>query len=126
MQPNTTTLNRAVQDGQLWIDGVLVAEGAHEKCAQRYELLAEQVEAQIEALRAATSLPGFGGFDSGAALRTGFENKATEALTKLREYATAARELAQTFRAAAAAYQRGDEELAVAVDHLTELGAANA
>ncbi|MFC9893962.1 hypothetical protein ACFVMC_09735 [Nocardia sp. NPDC127579] len=125
MQPNTTTLNRAVHDGQLWIDGVLVTEGAHEKCAQRYELLAEQVEGQIEVLRAATTLPGFGGFDSGAALRTGFENKATEALTRLTEYATAARELAQTFRAAAAAYRRGDDDLAVAVGRMN-LGAGDA
>ncbi|WP_194815246.1 hypothetical protein [Nocardia sp. XZ_19_385] len=126
MQPNTTTLNQAVQEGELWIDGVLVADGAHEKCAQRYELLAEQVEGQIEVLRAATTLPGFGGFDSGAALRGGFESKAAEALTKLQDYATAARELAQTFRAAAAAYQRGDEELAVAVGRLEEAGVPNA
>ncbi|MBP2189358.1 hypothetical protein ACWDYH_00680 [Nocardia goodfellowii] len=125
MQPNTTTLNQAVQDGQLWIDGVLVADGAHEKCARRYELLAEQVEAQIEVLRAATTLPGFGGFDSGAALRGGFENKAAVALTELRDYAAAARELAQTLRAAAAAYQRGDEELAVAVGRM-DLGVPNA
>ncbi|MEV6278255.1 hypothetical protein [Nocardia sp. NPDC051832] len=119
-------MNRAVQEGQLWIDGVLVADGAHEKCAQRYELLAEQVEAQIEVLRAATTLPGFGGFDSGAALRGGFESKATEALTELQNYATAARELARTFRAAAAAYQRGDEDLTVALNRLEDMGAANA
>ncbi|MEU8898482.1 hypothetical protein [Nocardia sp. NPDC048505] len=125
MQPNTTTLNQAVQDGQLWIDGVLVADGAHEKCAQRYELLAEQVEGQIEVLRAATTLPGFGGFESGAALRAGFENKAGTALTELQAYATAARELAQTFRAAAAAYQRSDEDLAVVVGKL-DTGAVDA
>ena len=116
MQPNTiTTLDSAVEDGQLWIDEVLVAEGAPERCALRYEQLADQVDAQIETLTAAVSLPGFGGFDSGAALRTGFEGKATDAIAALRRYSGAARQLAHTFRTAAAAYQEADTDVAAAL-----------
>lgn len=131
MRPNSiAALGSAVEDGQLWIDGVLVAEGAHERCAQRYEQLADQVEAQIQALTAATSLPGFGGFDSGAALRRGFEDKATGAIGALREYAAGARELARTFRAAALAYQDTDDALAAALaaagDTAVGMGAVDA
>ncbi|MBF6350777.1 MULTISPECIES: hypothetical protein [Nocardia] len=116
MQPNTiTALGSAVDDGELWIDGVLVAEGAPERCALRYEQLADQVDAQIETLGGALSLPGFGGFDSGAALRGGFERKAGAAIVALRDYASAARQLAHTFRSAAAAYQHADSEVAAAL-----------
>lgn len=116
MQPNTiAALGSAVDDGELWIDGVLVAEGAPERCALRYEQLADRVDAQIETLSGARSLPGFGGFDSGAALRGGFEGKAGEAIVALRDYARAARQLAHTFRSAAAAYQHTDTEIAAAL-----------
>lgn len=121
MQPNTiTTLDSAVEDGQLWIDGVLVAEGAPERCAVRYEQLADQVDAQIETLTAAVSLPGFGGFDSGAALRTGFEGKAVDAIAALRRYSGAARQLAHTFRTAAAAYREADTDVAAALGAAAE------
>ncbi|MEU0499921.1 hypothetical protein [Nocardia sp. NPDC005998] len=123
---DVTALNQAIDDGQLWIDGVLVAEGAHEQCAERYEQLADEVEAQIAVLSGAASLPGFGGFDSAAALRSGFENKTEGAMTRLREYADAARALAQTFRAAGAAYTRADEDLAAAVGRVEVAGAAHA
>ncbi|WP_433525120.1 hypothetical protein ACQPZ2_08960 [Nocardia pseudovaccinii] len=123
---DVTTLNQAIDDGQLWIDGVLVAEGAHEQCAKRYEQLADEVDAQIAVLGGATSLPGFGGFDSGAALRRGFEDKADGAITRLRAYADAARALAQTFRAAGAAYAQADTELAAAVGRVEVAGAAHA
>lgn len=113
MQSNSiVALDSAVEDGQLWIDGVLVAEGAHERCAQRYEQLADQVDAQIETLTAALSLPGFGGFDSGAALRRGFEDKATSAIDALRRYSDTARRLAGIFRDAAAAYHEIDGDTA--------------
>ncbi|NKY55423.1 hypothetical protein [Nocardia flavorosea] len=116
MQPNTiAALGSAVDDGELWIDGVLVAEGAPERCALRYEQLADQVDAQIETLGGAVSLPGFGGFDSGAALRGGFEGKAGDAIAALRNYANAARQMAQTFRSAAVAYQHADSEVAAAL-----------
>ncbi|MGW5387566.1 hypothetical protein [Nocardia sp. NPDC003963] len=121
MQPNTiTTLDSAVEDGQLWIDGVLVAEGAPERCALRYEQLADQVDAQIETLTAAVSLPGFGGFDSGAALRAGFEGKATDAIAALRRYSAAARQFAHTFRTAAAAYHEADTGVAATLGAATE------
>lgn len=123
---DVAALNRAVDDGSLWIDGLLVADGAHERCARQYEQLADRVEAQIRILSAATSLPGFGGFASGDALRGGFERKADGAIARLAEYATAARELAQTFRAAAAAYQNADQALAVAVERIDVTGAAHA
>ncbi|MFI6366457.1 hypothetical protein ACIBG0_27325 [Nocardia sp. NPDC050630] len=123
---DVTALNQAIDDGQLWIDGVLVAEGAHEQCARRYAQLADEVEAQIAVLSSATSLPGFGGFDSGAALRRGFEDKADDAITRLRAYADAARALAQTFRAAGAAYTRADTDLAAAVGQVEVAGAAHA
>ncbi|MEV5833735.1 hypothetical protein [Nocardia sp. NPDC052112] len=123
---DVTALNQAIDDGQLWIDGVVVAEGAHEQCAKRYEQLAAEVEAQIAVLSGATTLPGFGGFDSGAALRRGFEDKADGAITRLRAYADAARALAQTFRAAAAAYTRADTDLAAAVGQVEVAGAARA
>ncbi|MEU6190303.1 hypothetical protein [Nocardia sp. NPDC047038] len=119
-------LNRAVDDGSLWIDGLLVADGAHERCARQYELLADRVDEQIRILSAATALPGFGGFASGDALRAGFERKADGAITRLNEYAAAARELAQTFRAAAAVYQQADEALAQAVERVDVTGAAHA
>lgn len=116
MRPNTpAALGSAVEDGQLWIDEVLVAEGAHEQCALHYEQLADQVEAQVAVVAAAESLPGFGGFASGAALRTGFEGKAAEAIAALNAYAANARALAHTFRAAAAAYQNTDDSLAGAL-----------
>ncbi|MGY4102311.1 hypothetical protein ACW2Q0_22565 [Nocardia sp. R16R-3T] len=123
---DVTALNQAIDDGQLWIDGVLVAEGAHEQCAKRYERLADEVEAQIAVLSGATALPGFGGFDSGAALRRGFEDKADGAITRLRVYANAARALAQTFRAAATAYAQADTDLAAAVGQVQVAGAAHA
>ncbi|WP_433629429.1 hypothetical protein [Nocardia sp. CA-120079] len=123
---DVTTLNQAIDDGQLWIDGVLVAEGAHEQCAKRYAQLADEVDAQIAVLGGATSLPGFGGFDSGAALRRGFEDKADGAIIRLRAYADAARALAQTFRAAGAAYTRADTDLAAAVGRVEVAGAAHA
>ncbi|WP_433601587.1 hypothetical protein ACQPXH_07600 [Nocardia sp. CA-135953] len=123
---DVTTLNQAIDDGQLWIDGVLVAEGAHEQCAERYEQLADEVDAQIAVLGGATSLPGFGGFDSGSALRRGFEDKADGAITRLRAYADAARALAQTFRAAGAAYTQSDTDLAAAVGRVEVAGAAHA
>ncbi|MBF6258582.1 hypothetical protein IU468_19970 [Nocardia farcinica] len=115
MRPQVAALAQAAEQGSLRIDGVLIAEGAHERCARRYEQLAEQVEAQLAVLAPARSLPGFGGFDSGAMLRSGFEDKAGAALRQLREYATAARELAAVFRAAAAAYTAADTGLAAAV-----------
>lgn len=127
MQPNAiTTLDSAVEDGQLWIDGVLVAEGAPEQCAVRYEQLADQVDAQIDTLSAAVSLPGFGGFDSGAALRSGFEGKATEAIAALRRYSDTARQLAHTFRAAAAAYRESDTGTAAALGAAEPTGVAGA
>lgn len=126
MRPQVTNLNQAVDEGRLWIDGVLVADGAHERCARRYEQLADQVEAQIQGLTAATSLPGFGGFASGDALRAGFEGKAGEAITRLRAYADSARELAATFRAAAAAYSAADDGLAAAVAEVDAAGVAHA
>ncbi|WP_109528445.1 MULTISPECIES: hypothetical protein [Nocardia] len=126
MRSDVTALNRAVDEGQLWIDGVLVADGAHDRCARRYEQLADEVDAQIRLLSEATSLPGFGGFASGAALRSGFEGKADDAVVRLREYADAARALAQTFRAAAAAYTRSDDELASAVGRIDPTGAIRA
>src|SRR6516164_9449026 len=69
LRSEVAALGQAVDDGDLWIAGVLVSEGAHERCARRYETLAEQVEQQIKVLHAAATLPGFGGFESGAALR---------------------------------------------------------
>ncbi|MEU2253138.1 hypothetical protein [Nocardia xishanensis] len=126
VRPQLTALNQAVDEGRLWIDGVLVAEGAHERCARRYEQLADEVEAQIQVLSAAVSLPGFGGFASGDALRRGFENKAEGAIARLRDYADSARALAQTFRAAATAYTEADTELAAAVGGLDATGAAHA
>ncbi|MEV0030777.1 hypothetical protein [Nocardia sp. NPDC050793] len=126
VRPQVTALNQAVDEGRLWIDGVLVAEGAHERCARRYEQLADEVEAQIQVLSAAVSLPGFGGFASGDALRRGFENKAEGAIARLRDYADSARALAQTFRAAATAYTEADTELAAAVGRVDATGAAHA
>ncbi|WP_063062149.1 hypothetical protein [Nocardia sienata] len=121
MQPNAiSTLDSAVEDGQLWIDGVLVAEGAPEQCALRYEQLADQVDAQIDTLSAAVSLPGFGGFDSGAALRCGFEGKASDAIAALRRYSAGARQLAHTFRVAAAAYREADTGTAAALGTAAE------
>ena len=122
---DVSALHKAVEEGRLWIDGVLVTEGAHEQCAKRYEQLADDVEAQISVLSAAASLPGFGGFASGDSLRRGFEGKADGAITRLREYANSARELAQTFRAAGAAYTRADGDLAAAVGQI-EAGVAHA
>ncbi|WP_240772384.1 hypothetical protein [Nocardia sp. CS682] len=119
-------LHTAVDDGALWIDGMLVAEGVHEKCARRYEQLANQIEEQMRLLSAASSLPGFGGFASGDALRAGFENKAHGALTRLWEYAEAARELALTFRAAGSAYQGADSLLAASVGRIDAEGTAHA
>ncbi|MCP2274887.1 hypothetical protein SAMN04244553_2246 [Nocardia amikacinitolerans] len=124
--PQVTALNQAVDEGRLWIDGVLVADGAHERCARRYEQLADEVEAQIGVLSAAVSLPGFGGFASGDALRRGFEDKAEGAIARLRDYADSARALAQTFRAAATAYTEADTELAAAVARVDATGAAHA
>ncbi|MFC4125464.1 hypothetical protein [Nocardia rhizosphaerae] len=113
--PDTAALGQAVDEGTLWIDGVLVADGVPERCARRYELLADAVDAQVLALGATEVIPGFGGLPSGAALRSGFEGKAVDALEQLRAYASAARELAAVFRAAAAAYQDADRALAGAV-----------
>ncbi|WP_067652692.1 hypothetical protein [Nocardia harenae] len=119
MRSKVDVLRTAVDDGELWIDGVLVADGAPERCAQRYEQLADRVEEQIAALAAAGTLPGFGALASGAALRAGFEGKAGSAVTALREYAAAARELASTLRAAGAAYAAADATAAerLAVHH---------
>ncbi|MFR9751127.1 type VII secretion target [Nocardia sp. 004] len=119
-------LERAVDDGSLWIDSLLVADGAHERCARQYEQLADRVEAQIQVLRAATELPGFGDFSSGAALRAGFERKADHAITRLTEYAGSARELAQLFRAAAATYQQADQAFAAAIERGDGIGAGYA
>ncbi|MBC7302107.1 MAG: hypothetical protein H5T78_14275 [Nocardia sp.] len=113
--PNTAALGRAVDEGGLWIDGVLVADGAPELCALRYERLAEEVDAQVRTLSQSAVIAGFGGLASGGALRTGFENKAIEALDELRAYASTARELAAVFRAAAASYRETDQALAGAV-----------
>jgi hypothetical protein len=115
LRSEVAALGQAVDDGDLWIAGVLVSEGAHERCARRYETLAEQVEQQIKVLHAAATLPGFGGFESGAALRHGFEGKASDALGRLQDYADAARQLAQMLRQAAAAYRQHDSDLAAAL-----------
>ena len=48
--PNTAALGTAVDEGGLWLDGVLVADGAPERCALRYERLADAVEAAARAL----------------------------------------------------------------------------
>lgn len=108
-------LAQAVEDGDLWMDGVLVGDGTHERCARRYETLAEQVEAQLRVVSAAASLPGFGGFESGLALRHGFEGKADDAVARLQEYADAARQLAQMLRAAGGAYGQHDADAAAAI-----------
>lgn len=124
--PDTAALGQAVDEGGLWIDGVLVADGAPERCAQRYERLAAAVEAQVQALGGAEVIPGFGGLASGAALRTGFEGKAGDALEQLRAYASTARALAAVFRAAGVAYQEGDQALAGAVAAIEVPGASHA
>ncbi|MEV0434485.1 hypothetical protein [Nocardia sp. NPDC050413] len=113
--PNTAALGQAVEEGGLWVDGVLVADGATERCALRYERLAAAVDAQVQALTQAATLPGFGGLPSGAALRTGFETKTGDALDQLRAYAATARQLAAVLRAAGAAYQESDQAMASAV-----------
>ncbi|ATL70285.1 hypothetical protein [Nocardia terpenica] len=115
LRSDVAALSQAVDDGDLWIDGVLVTDGTHERCARRYEALADQVEQQIRTLAPAGSLPGFGGFESGQALRRGFEGKATDALQHLQEYADAARQLARTLRAAGAAYAQHDADMAAAL-----------
>lgn len=119
-QAETAALGQAVDEGGLWIDGVLVADGAPERCAQRYERLAADAEAQLQALSQATVLPGFGGLASGAALRTGFETKTADAMTQLRAYAATARDLAALFRAAGAAYTDSDQALAGAIQRAGE------
>jgi hypothetical protein len=115
LRNDVAALTQAVGDGELWIDGVLVADGTLERCANRYEQLADQVESQIRALRGAALLPGFGGFASGAALRHGFEDKSAQATERLQDYADAARRLALTLRAGAAAYIAQDTESAAAL-----------
>ncbi|MQY19946.1 hypothetical protein [Nocardia macrotermitis] len=115
LHSDVAALTQAVDDGDLWMDGVLVTDGVHERCASRYEALAEQVEKQMQVLHAATSLPGFGGFESGGSLRRGFEGKATDALEHLRQYADAARQLAQTLRIAGKAYTQHDADIAAAL-----------
>ncbi len=115
LRTDVGALAQAVEDGRLWIDGVLVGDGTHERCARRYEALADQIEQQIRALAPAAALPGFGGFESGAALRGGFEGKAADAVERLREYADAARQFAQTLRAAATAYAQHDSDAAAAI-----------
>ncbi|WP_245717967.1 hypothetical protein [Nocardia miyunensis] len=115
LRSDVAALTQAVDDGELWMDGVLVTEGVHERCARRYETLAEQVEQQMTVLHAATALPGFGGFESGGSLQRGFEGKATDALEHLRQYADAARQLAQTLRIAGAAYTQHDADIAAAI-----------
>jgi hypothetical protein len=107
--PNTAALGQAVDEGGLWIDGVLVADGAPERCALRYERLADEVDAQVLALSRTAVIP------AGGALRTGFETKATEALDELRAYASTARDLAAVFRAAGANFREADQALAGAV-----------
>lgn len=128
LRSDVAALSQAVDDGELWMDGVLVTDGIHERCARRYEALADQVEEQMRLLRAAASMPGFGGFESGASLRRGFETKATDALERLREYAGAARQLAQTLRQAGAAYTQHDADIAAALGNTTSdvVGAAHA
>lgn len=113
--PDTAALGQAVDEGGLWIDGLLVADGAPERCAQRYERLADAVDAQLLVLGGAEVIPGFGGLPSGTALRTGFESKAADALTQLRAYASTARALAAVFRAAGTAYQDSDQSLAASI-----------
>ncbi|WP_280261679.1 hypothetical protein [Nocardia wallacei] len=115
LRSDVAALTQAVDDGRLWIDGVLVGDGVHERCARRYEQLADQVEQQIRTLRAAAALPGFGGFESGIALQRGFEDKAAQGLQRLQEYADAARQLAHTLRAAAAAYDQHDADISAAI-----------
>ncbi len=118
LHSDVAALSQAVDDGQLWMDGVLVTDGIHERCARRYETLADQVEEQMRVLHAALSLPGFGGFESGDSLRRGFESKASEALEHLQQYADASRELAQTLRQAAAAYTEHDADIAAALGNV--------
>ncbi|MFD3591956.1 hypothetical protein ACFWU5_04455 [Nocardia sp. NPDC058640] len=113
--PNTAALRQSADEGGLWIDGLLVADGAPERCALRYERLADEVDAQVATLSQTAVIPGFGGLESGGALRTGFETKAIDALDQLRGYAGAARDLAAVFRAAGAGYREADQELAGAV-----------
>jgi hypothetical protein len=115
LRNDVAALTQAVDDGALWVDGMLVADGTMERCAHRYDELADQVEAQIATVRTALSLPGFGGFGSGDALRHGFEEKAVQAAERLQDYADAARRLARTLRAGAAAYADHDAEMAAAV-----------
>lgn len=114
--PDTVVLGQAVDEGGLWVDAMLVADGATERCALRYERLADAVDAQARLLSQATTLPGFGGLASGTALRTGFESKTGDALDQLRAYARTARDLAALFRAAGAAYQESDRALAAAIE----------
>ncbi|MCX4095970.1 type VII secretion target [Nocardia sp. alder85J] len=115
LREDVAALTRAVGDGDLSVDGMLVADGTLERCAHRYDELADQIEAQIRTVRTAVSLPGFGGFGSGDALRHGFEEKAVQAAERLQDYADAARRLAQTLRAGATAYTEHDAELAAAI-----------
>ncbi|MFC4375336.1 hypothetical protein ACFO5K_14645 [Nocardia halotolerans] len=116
--PDTGALGQAVEDGGLWVAGMLVADGAPERCALRYERLADAVDAQVRVLSQASVLSGFGGLPSGAALRTGFEAKTGDALDQLRGYASTARDLAALLRAAGTAYQDSDQVLAGAIDGL--------
>ncbi|WP_188828439.1 hypothetical protein [Nocardia camponoti] len=106
--PNTAALGRAVADGGLWIEPLLVADGAHERCAAAYERLAAAVDAQIRELSSVAVLPGFGSLASGVALRTGFEGKAAQSVAQLTAYAAAARDLAAVLRAAAVSYREVD------------------
>ncbi|WP_019929219.1 type VII secretion target [Nocardia sp. BMG111209] len=118
LRNDVAALTRAVGDGELWVDGMLVADGTMERCAHRYDELADQIEAQLRIVRTAVSLPGFGGFGSGDALRHGFEEKAVQAADRLQDYADAARRLAQTLRAGATAYTDHDTAMATAIGRL--------
>ncbi|RMI35077.1 hypothetical protein [Nocardia stercoris] len=111
---------QAVDDGRLWMNGVLVRDGTPERCATSYETLADQIDQQIDVLAAALNVTGFGGvaaggFASGDDLRRGFAKKAGDALQLLNDYSVAARKLAFALRLAAKAYAQHDDEMAGAL-----------
>lgn len=84
--------------------------GAAERCAAVYARLVDTcVDQQLDVMRRIDRLDGFGGFDSAAELRDGFDGKHTrtvEAMVGLKE---AALRMAAAFLQAGGAFEEADQ-----------------
>ena len=104
---------------------LMFTKGSAEQCAMHCDELAKALEEEAVKMQSLMEVSGFGGFQSGTELETGFRGKANDAMAAVRAHAASARQLAENFRAAERSFQDSDDNTAAATDELKSILESN-